>query len=64
MEPNLDVIKGDVQDIGDLLVLESLDVLESQCSSVFLRKTVDESANSRVHLFTDRDLLYGPRLFP
>lgn len=64
MEPDLHVVQGDVQDIGDLLVLEALDVLKSQCRSVFLRKTVDESANSRVRLFSDGDLLDGPRSLP
>lgn len=64
VEPDLDVVQGDVQDIGDLLILEALDVLESQRRSVFLRKTVDEFANSRIHLLADGDLLDGPCSLP
>ena len=59
MEPDLDVVQRQTEDIRYLGIRQTLDVFEDQGFSVFLRKTVNETANSRVHLFTYGNVLKG-----
>ena len=59
VEPDLDVVHRQAEDLGNLGVGKSLNVLEDQGFSVFLRKTVNESPYSRVHLFTYGNVIKG-----
>jgi hypothetical protein len=59
MKPDLDVVHRQAKDVCYLGICKTLNVLEDQGFSVFLRKTVNETANSRVHLFTYGNVLKG-----
>ena len=59
MEPYLDVVQGQAEYVCYFGIRETLKVLEDQGSSVFLRKTVDEAAYSRIHLFPDGNIFKG-----
>jgi len=59
VEPYFDVVDGKAEDIGNLGTGKTFEVLKDQRDSVFLRKTVDEAAYSRVHLPTDGDVIQG-----
>ena len=59
VEPDLDVVHRQAEDVCYLGIGETLNVLEDQGFSVFLRKTVNKAAYSRVHLFAHSDGLEG-----
>jgi len=59
VESYFDIVQRQAKDIGYFGILKTLKVLEDQGDSVFLRKTVDEAAYSRIHLFSDDNVLEG-----
>jgi len=59
VEAYFDVVDRQAEDVSDLGVGETFEVLKDQGDSVFLRKTVDEAAYSRVHLLPDGDVIQG-----